>query len=336
MFHDILYRLKKIRQEKSVILMYHQVCERRDDPWELAVHPGHFQSQLEYLRKNFDVVPMSDLADGISRRKMKRSVAITFDDGFKDNYTNAAPLLDWLEVPATFYVATTAIQNGAVYWWDALQHLIFHTEVLPRQFEMVINGEWVQFTFHADHVLTKRLMHQICAWNYNLPVPNERVALYMLLWYNIKPLAWSQQNSILAGIRDWAGQKDIPRHENETMSIRQMQELSRNPLFSIGAHSVNHAMLSKQEPMDQAYEIQESKRQLESWLGKPVNGFAYPYGNYSEVTQQIIRESGFRYAVSTEAKPATEEDDPYALPRIQVKNWSVYEFASKLNEMIHE
>ena len=336
MFQDFLQRLRKIRQQKAVILMYHQVCDRKDDPWELAVHPNHFQAQLEYLKKNFDVVPMSALADGITRRRMKKSIAITFDDGFKDNYTNAAPLLDWLEIPATFYVATTAVQNRSLYWWDALQQLIFRTEVLPRHFEMMINEACVHFTFRSDHVLNKRLTNQICAWNYSLPVPNERVAFYMLLWYNIKPLSWSQQNTILNDIREWTGQKDMSFRECETMSIREMQELSQHPLFSIGAHSVHHAMLSQQNPEDQAFEVKESKRQLETWLGKPIKGFAYPYGNYNAVTQQILRDSGFSYAVSTEAKPATEDDDPYALPRIQVKNWSVYEFASKLNEMIHE
>src|SRR5687768_14819827 len=119
MFQDILYRIKKIRQQKALILMYHQVCERRNDPWELAVHPNHFYAQLEYLKKNFNVVSISELADGMVRHKMRKTLAITFDDGFKDNYTNAAPLLDWHEIPATFYVATTAMEDQRAYWWDS-------------------------------------------------------------------------------------------------------------------------------------------------------------------------------------------------------------------------
>src|SRR5688500_7382799 len=173
MLKSIISRIRKIHQPKAVILMYHQVCERSDDPWELAVHPDHFHAQLEYLKKNFDVVPMSELADGISRRKMKRAVAITFDDGFKDNYTNAAPLLDWHEIPATFYVATTAMEDQRAYWWDSLQDVIFHSEVLPTDFEMMINEALVQFAFSSDRILNSRLINQIRAWNYNLPIPNE-------------------------------------------------------------------------------------------------------------------------------------------------------------------
>jgi peptidoglycan/xylan/chitin deacetylase (PgdA/CDA1 family) len=336
MFQNILTRIRKITQQKAAILMYHQVCERSNDPWELAVHPNHFHAQLGYLKNHFNVVPIAELAEGVVGHKMKKTIAITFDDGFKDNYTNAAPLLDWHDVPATFYVATTAMQHQQVYWWDALQDIMYQTEILPVHFEMVINEAPVKFTFASDRVLNNRIVNQIKSWNYNLPIPNERIALYMLLWHNIKPLGYAQQNSVLKDIREWAATKPVSSDQNMTMSVREMQMLSQNPLFSIGAHSVHHAMLSQQTPRDQAFEVQESKGQIEKWLGKPVNGFAYPYGNYNETTQLILKDAGFKYAVSTESKPVTADDDPFALPRIQVKNWCVYEFASKLNELINE
>lgn len=316
--------------------MYHQVCERKNDPWELAVHPNHFDAQLGYLKKHFNVVSIGELADGVVRHKMKKTIAITFDDGFKDNYTNAAPLLDWHGVPATFYMATTVLQHQQIYWWDELQDIIYQTEVLPAHFEMLINDALVKFTFTSDRVLNNRIDNQIKSWNYNLPIPNERIALYMLLWYNIKPLGYAQQTTVIAHIREWAGGALCSSSEGMTMSIREMQMLSQNPLFSIGAHSVHHAMLSQQTEHDQAFEVQESKRQIEKWLGKPVKGFAYPYGNYNETTQTILKDAGFTYAVSTESKPVTADDDPFALPRIQVKNWCVYEFATKLNELVNE
>jgi peptidoglycan/xylan/chitin deacetylase (PgdA/CDA1 family) len=337
MFQNILNRIRKIRQQKAVILMYHQVCERRHDPWELAVQPNHFYEQLEYLRKNFRVVSLSDLAEGIAHNKIRhKTVAITFDDGFKDNYTTAAPLLDWHELPATFYVATTPIVEGKAYWWDVLQDVLFATQVLPSHYEGVINGEMVRFTFRKDRILNNRLTNQIRAWNYNLPVPNERISFYMHIWQRLKPLPFAEQNKILNEIKDWAECGENIVHSDVTMSVREMRMLSENPLFSIGAHSVNHAMLSQHDAGSQAFEIKESKRQLEQWLSKPVKSFAYPYGNYNEVTQSLLKEAGFQHAVSTESKPLTAEDDPFALPRVQVKNWCVYEFASKLNELVNE
>ena len=336
MFQSILSRIRKFRQQKAVILMYHQVCERRADPWELAVHPNHFDAQLEYLKKNFNVVSISELAEGIGHHKKRNTVAITFDDGFKDNCTNAVPLLDWNEIPATFYVATTAMEDQKAYWWDELQDTIFQSEVLPMRFEKVIDSSLVQFSFKTDRILNNRLRNQISAWNSNLPIPNERIALYMCLWHHIKPLCYTHQDSAIADIRNWADCHECSSSHSATMSVREMQMLSQNPLFSIGAHSVHHTMLSQQNPSDQAFEVRESKRQIEKWLGKPVTGFAYPYGNYSDVTQALLKEAGFRYAVATGSKPVTSDDDLFALPRIQVKNWCVYEFASKINEMVNE
>ncbi len=336
MFHKILHTIRKIREHKAAILMYHQVCERKNDPWELAVNPNHFDAQLDYLKKNFNVVSIGALATSVANNNVRRNtIAISFDDGFKDNYTNAAPLLDWYELPATFYVTTTAMKEHKIYWWDELQDILFQCEKLPSHFEMIINNQLIQYQFKSDRILHSRLINQIRAWNYNLPIPNERIALYMLLWERIKPLPYTHQSRILSDIKDWAGTREITSSQGVTMDVQEMQMLSQNPLFSIGAHSVNHAMLSEQNAHDQAFEVKESKRQIENWLGKPVKGFAYPYGNYNSVTQQLLKEAGFEYAVSTESKLVTMEDDPFALPRIQVKNWCVYEFASKINEMVN-
>jgi len=168
--------------------MYHQVCERKNDPWELAVHPNHFHGQLEYLSKNFNVVSIGTLASGIAA-----------------NNTNAAPLLDWHELPATFYVATTALKEQKIYWWDELLDIVLQREVLPASLEIEISHEWVRFDFTSDRILNQRLINQIHAWNCNLPIPNERIALYMLLWRRLKPLAHQDQKKVLKQIKEWSG-----------------------------------------------------------------------------------------------------------------------------------
>ena len=127
-----------MRRPKAAILMYHQVCDKRYDPWELAVHPNHFHTHLDYLKKNFNVVSVADLVNGVTTHKLKKTIAITFDDGFRDNYANAAPLLDWHELPATFYVATRAMKANYLYWWDTLQDVIFHTQVLPVRLDIMV------------------------------------------------------------------------------------------------------------------------------------------------------------------------------------------------------
>jgi peptidoglycan/xylan/chitin deacetylase (PgdA/CDA1 family) len=336
MVRELIQRIKKIGQQKALILMYHQVCERSEDPWELAVHPDNFYDQLDYLKKNFNVISVSELAEQAAMNKLRdHTIAITFDDGFKDNYTIAAPMLDWFSLPATFYVSTRCVIDGKLFWWDALQEVLFHSEVLPADFELVIDGESLTFSFRDDRILESRTIHQIRAWNYRLPSPNERIALYMLLWNTLKGLSYDAQNRVLEEIKTWAGFREEVAPPGMTMNVRDVQMLGGTALFSIGAHTVHHSMLAKQNLLQQTFEVRESKRQIEAWLGKQVTGFAYPYGNFSAVTQNILKEAGYAYAVSTESKPATIESDAFALPRIQVKNWSVYEFGSKLNQLVY-
>jgi peptidoglycan/xylan/chitin deacetylase (PgdA/CDA1 family) len=336
MLKRIFNSINRLRQPKAAILMYHQVCERKHDPWELAVHPYHFHGQLDYLKKNFRVVSIEHLNNSIVNRTLKpKTIAITFDDGFQDNYTNAAPLLDWHELPATFYVETSAMQEQEIYWWDQLQDVLFQTEALPETFQMEVNGSLIHCDLKSDRILNKSLINQIRIWNYSLAVPNNRIGLYMVLWQRMKPLGHEQQNKILREIKYWAGVTGKVTNEGVPMNVHEMQMLSQNPLFSIGAHSVHHSMLAEQNVTHQTYEVKESKRQIENWLDKPVKGFSYPYGNYNAVTQNLLKESGFDYAVSTESKLVTEEDDCYALPRIQVKNWCMYEFATRINGMVN-
>jgi peptidoglycan/xylan/chitin deacetylase (PgdA/CDA1 family) len=157
----------------------------------------------------------------------------------------------------------------------------------------------------------------------------------MLLWNRLKGLPYDEQNRLLDKIRAWARFRETVAPSGITMSVREVQILSGTPLFTIGAHTVHHSMLAGQNYAQQRFEASESKRQIEEWLAKPVTGFAYPYGNFNEVTQNILKEAGYTYAVSTEAIPATNEADAFALPRIQVKNWCVYEFGSKLNQVVY-
>ncbi len=335
MLRQLWNRINKLTGRRGIILMYHQVCERKNDPWELAVCPRHFDAQLAWLRNHFEVVSLSEMAECLATHRLRNMVAITFDGGFSDNYSNAAPLLDWYAMPATFHLAPSAMRPGHIYWWDALQDVIFHTPVLPRDFEMTLGEATVSFRFTSDWAMTNRLHCQIQAWNYTLPIPNERIALHMLLWHHIKPLDYATQQEALRTLRTWAGHEAFIAEPNVTMNVREMQMLSENPLFSIGAHTVHHCTLPARSALDQAFEVRESKRQIETWLGKRIDGFAYPYGEHDDHTRSLLREAGFRYAVSGESKPLRGNEDLFALPRIQVKNWCVYEFATRLKEMIN-
>lgn len=336
MLCNLWHRIRNAGTKKALILMYHQVCEKRSDPWELAVYPDRFEQQLGRLKRKFDVVSIDELVHSLLQRTLRKNmVAITFDDGFADNYSNAAPLLEWYRLPATFYIATNALKHPQMYWWDELQAIILNNQHLPFCLDIRIGSEDFSFHFRRHSHLSCKVMQEITCWRYGMPVPNERIALYLGLWQRMQPLTHEDQRAILDQLRAWAGTSRVCDAHSAVMGTYQVQKLSASGLFSIGAHTVNHAMLGAQDEAVQAYEVQQSKREIEKLLGKNIHGFAYPYGNYNATTKSLLREAGYQYAVSTESRVVTSAEDLYALPRVQVKNWQAAEFSFRIQQLMN-
>lgn len=337
MVRGIWNRIKARMQKKAIILMYHQVCEKKSDPWQLAVSPENFQYQLNYLKNYFDVVSVDELVETVKAGRLTRNlVAITFDDGFVDNYTNAAPLLEWFELPATFYLTSAAIRAPRLFWWDELQSIVLHTESLPARLRVRIGPADFEFEFKRDQVLRPSLLQEVGRWTYGAPVKNERVELYFKLWERIQPLQHLDQYSVMRALRTWAKLDTIPLGTDAPMRDFHVKKLGANKLFTMGGHTVNHAMLSAQTELVQAYEIKDCKIDIEEITGKRVNGFAYPYGKYNALTKELLQKNGFNYGLTTEEGTVTVQSDVYQLPRLQVKNWNEKEFSFKLNQVLNQ
>lgn len=314
--------------------MYHQVCEKKTDPWQLAVTPENFQYHLNHLKDNFDVVSVDELVATLKTGKLNdKLAAITFDDGFVDNYTNAAPLLEWFELPATFYLTTNPIRNPKLYWWDELQSIVLLTEILPKKLSIKVGSENINFEFRKHHLLSSSIRQEIGQWSYGAPVKNERLELYLKLWEKIQPLQHLDQYTTMRELRNWSKVDNIPLGSNAPMQSYHVKKLGANKLFTLGGHTVNHAMLSAQTELVQAYEIKDCKLDIQEMSGKSVNGFAYPYGRYNALTKSLLQKNGYNYGLTTDEGPVTVDSDLYQLPRIQVKNWSEREFSFRLKQI---
>lgn len=107
-----LYKLLRTRSQRhiAVVLMYHRVSDDGNQP-DITVSTRKFERHMSYLAGSFDVVTIDEIVGGyISGRKWEKDVAaVTFDDGFKDNYTDAYPILKKYRIPATVFVATDHI-----------------------------------------------------------------------------------------------------------------------------------------------------------------------------------------------------------------------------------
>jgi peptidoglycan/xylan/chitin deacetylase (PgdA/CDA1 family) len=315
--------------------MYHQVASPPCDPWQLSVSPENFESQLVVLHQHFNVVSLDRLMENLNRMPTgKRMIAITFDDGFRDNFDTAAPLLEKYKLPASFYIATKLIGSDGMFWWDMIQHLILYKEKLPPVLSITISDKPFDFSLTEAALLTDGLRKEISNWNFELTFPNKRVELYFKIWEQLKSLSILERDSVIDELKLWAGEDYSSPGLAGVMNVAQLQTLGKSSRVTIGAHTVNHPALASQAKDEQIFEIQQSKLKLESWLNKRITSFAYPYGNYDSTTVTLVKEAGFQNAVTTEEEVTTRSSDIFKLPRYQVKNWSGSEFYKQVSNWL--
>jgi peptidoglycan/xylan/chitin deacetylase (PgdA/CDA1 family) len=140
----VVRRLRAYQEPKALVLMYHRVAEPATDVWDLAVSPTNFEQQLRVLQRSGLVVPAEELVSRLASKTLRRrSIVITFDDGYCDNYLAAKSLLEQYKLPATFFIATGNLGQASEFWWDELEDIFLLTEHLPAAFDLAIVGQQV-------------------------------------------------------------------------------------------------------------------------------------------------------------------------------------------------
>src|SRR5262245_38203736 len=261
----------------ALILGYHRVTEASQDPYSICVSPENFAQQLETLRKYAMPISLREVVEGLKCRELpSRAVALTFDDGYKDHLYEVKPLLEKYEVPATFFATTGYFDTD--FWWHELEDIIISPAKLPPRLSISIDGErFVWNNSSIQHSTTSNLC---------------RSKLLLSVHHRISLLPRQEQRRLLTELRDWAN-ADFSDMRSRALSRDELVQLAFGDLVDIGAHSVTHPFLSALPTASQEAEIQESKNNLETLLGRPISGFSYPNGAISEHTLSIVQEAGF-------------------------------------------
>jgi len=122
-FKKMYSRYERLRG-RAVILLYHRVARVTDDPHQLSVTPRHFREHIKYLKNNYEVVSLQTLHTDFLKGVLRNRVAITFDDGYADNFVHALPILEEYNVPATIFVVAGKIGASESFFWDKGTQLI--------------------------------------------------------------------------------------------------------------------------------------------------------------------------------------------------------------------
>jgi peptidoglycan/xylan/chitin deacetylase (PgdA/CDA1 family) len=328
----ITYRTQNYFRRKGLVLMYHRIGEIQYDPFELVVSPANFEEQLAVLRKKWNPVSLPNLALCVKNQYVvDRSVVVTFDDGYVDNFTEAIPMLEHYNIPATFYITTGGVEKQEPFWWDELQTILLESPVLPETFTVQIGSEPVTVSIEGEAVLTPQLENQHRNWKVEeRGIPTRRGQAQLKLWALIRPLIPAEQRAVMTQLRIIAGEPSRPVSPWLGMTPDQIRQIQENPLFTIGAHTHTHPALADHGREGQEREVRQSKQALEALLGKPVTHFSYPYGSHDQNTLAILEQERMETSVTTNEGTVIGISQPLTLNRYQVNNWNGKTFHQKL------
>ncbi|MGA8849160.1 MAG: polysaccharide deacetylase family protein [Dehalococcoidia bacterium] len=283
---------RKLTKSQVAILMYHRVCPHTDN-WSLeSLNPRSFHKQIEYLSHGYEFLRLDALVECIHQRKSlpEKAVVITFDDGYKDNYLYAYPILKKYRIPATIFLSTGYIDKSRLFWWDEIRYIINNTTAVQLDLDEL--GKY-----------------SLC--------PANRCRAGFIISDKLKDLPGGRKNVLIAKLTNICQVSIPPSLGTEfVLSWDEVGEMS-NDCIAFGAHTVNHPILTN-VPLEQArWEITQSKKDIEERLGKEVTAFSYPYGDFNPKIVKLVQESGFTCAFSgSPNKLVSRKDSPYGLGRI--------------------
>ncbi len=278
------------KKKKLFILIFHRVLDAPDFMRPGEVDKKVFTWQMQLLAKYFNVLPLAEALDKLDKDQLPpRAVCITFDDGYADNYLNALPILKEHNLTATFFIATGYL-NGGIMWNDKVIESVRNTKQIELDLTAIELGRVSITSEHQKYQVAQEIIQKI------------------------KHLQPKQRSQYAESIAEQA--KNLP--DDLMMTDKQLKSLHQNGM-EIGGHTVTHPILATLNAQDAEKEIVDNKVELERLLERRVDFFAYPNGmpeqDYLKEHISIVKDAGYKAAVSTPWGVLTKQTDRYQLPR---------------------
>jgi peptidoglycan/xylan/chitin deacetylase (PgdA/CDA1 family) len=278
---------------RLLVLCWHNV----EGTWCFPSRPGEglrgFRRQLAAIRRFGTVVPLDDalaaLRNGVPLPP--RAVALTFDDGYRDNLELAAPELQRLGMPATVFLVPAIVSGELRPWWEELSWALTAT---TRE-----RLDWEGRRIALDTPARRRLAERTISNELKRRDRLAREAAVRELVATLRPAGASRVDDMF-------------------LDAEGCRALMRRGL-SIGSHSAHHAILSMESAATQAADLADSRRDLEDLFQTPIATLAYPNGapgDYDRTTVEAAKLAGYANALTTIRGMNGPTTPPYEIRRL--------------------
>jgi peptidoglycan/xylan/chitin deacetylase (PgdA/CDA1 family) len=259
----------------------------------------NLRSQWLYLRRHYRILHLeaalkelyTPIRGKVYKQDRRPLLALTFDDGYYDNYTHAFALASDLQIPMTIFLVPGYVEKANTFWW--LDRLIYLAQVDQVPFE----GR----TYHLYQQEERKALAQIVddrVRNAASVVDRERFLISICALLAVPSSAIPKEDP--APLLTWA----------------QIREMEESGCVSFGAHTVHHSDLQRLiNPVEVQSEVEGCRTILEQQLGHKVDIFAYPYGHIGEYGFNAVKQAGYKWAATTLSGRNTLQSNPYLLHR---------------------
>jgi peptidoglycan/xylan/chitin deacetylase (PgdA/CDA1 family) len=285
---------------RLAILRYHAICGPEGygyaDP-RICITPENFERHVAYLTGAYSVMGLDEAVFRLASRARlpPNAVAITFDDGYADNFA-AAQTLARYRASATFFITAGCLAGEEPFWPAELRHLL--TRIPSRRLEL--RAETVRLQL-------------------DLTTEAGRATALRTLTRTIKSHPIPVRETLRAELRALAGPGEAPDVMLTWDQVREMHRLG----MTIGSHTLTHPNLPSAGLTAATAELVASRRRLEQEIGAPVTLFSYPNGGADRYVtpdvQRAVRAAGYVAAVTSMNAFASHASDLLALERVEVE-----------------
>jgi peptidoglycan/xylan/chitin deacetylase (PgdA/CDA1 family) len=262
-----------------LVLNYHRVGNGKDSPFDRGLWSADaeaFTDQIRFCKSQLDLITPDDIPRVVARGS-GRYALITFDDGYRDNYEIAFPILKAERVPATFFITTGFVDAPQLPWWDEIAWMVRTS----RQ-DRVELPDWIPAPISFDE-------------------PDREDAVRTLLRaYKAMPAESTDRYLDALADATKSGRCGAEVGTNFWMDWDMLRDMKAAGM-TVAGHSVTHPILARAPRERQRDEIFGCSTRLAEEMGEPMSYFSYPIGgpnSFSSVTQDCLREAGVRYAFS--------------------------------------